>query len=246
MLLIDIGNTRVKAARWSAGESTALPALATHAPKFDIWQQALVLNPPLTRALIANVAGAAIGNSLAAFIRSHCGIEPEFVRTRLECNGMRTAYRDPAQLGVDRWLAALAAFSAERAAVCVIDAGTALTVDIVDANGLHLGGMIAPGPELMRESLVRGTAQLASGGIEQVDAFADNTADAISLGCGDATRGLLHCVAQRLEAHAPGTHYRWYLTGGGAPLVAALLDRQWVQVPDLVLRGLAVVAGVNP
>ena len=158
---------------------------------------------------------------------------------------MRTAYRDPAQLGVDRWLAALAAFAAERSAVCVIDAGTALTVDIVDDSGLHLGGLIAPGPELMRESLVRGTAQLASGCIEQVNAFADNTADAISLGCGDATRGVLRGVAERLESRAPGERYRWYLTGGAAPLVAALLERQWIQVPDLVLRGLAVVAGAT-
>lgn len=243
MLLIDIGNTRIKAARWAAGAGEALPPLATRAPEFTIWEQALAAAPPVTRVLVGNVAGEATRAAVAAFARAYCKVEPEFVRPQAERCGMRTAYRDVSQLGVDRWLAALAAYAAERAAVCVIDAGTALTVDIVDEDGLHLGGLIAPGPELMRQSLVRGTARLASSGIDSVHAFADNTADGISLGCGDATRGLMRCVADRLEARNPGTSYRWYLTGGAAPLVAALIDMHWVEMPDLVLRGLAVVAG---
>lgn len=242
MLLIDIGNTRIKAALRDADRYESLPPLATDAPDFTAWEPALAAGAAGTRAVIGNVAGENVGRAVAQFVQRQCGVVAEFPAVAEECAGMRTAYRNPRQLGVDRWLAALAAWASERMPVCVIDAGTALTVDIVDREATHIGGLIAPGPELMRESLVRGTARLASGGIEQVSAFADNTADAISLGCGDATRGLLRCVAERLAARDPGVDYRWYLTGGAAPLIAALIDMNWVAVPDLVLRGLAVTA----
>ena len=126
--------------------------------------------------------------------------------------------------------------------MCVIDVGTALTVDVVTTDGSHLGGLIAPGPELLRLSLTRGTAQLESEGLSLVDGFADNTRDAISLGCTDAIGGLFDRVAARL---APRVHFQWYLTGGAGALVEALLPVSARHVPDLVLRGLAVLASTE-
>lgn len=238
LLLVDIGNSRIKAALATHGDWLALAPLATAAPDLGIWEAALAGCTP-ARVLASSVAGASAGQALVAFAARHWQCTVEFAKVRVTHAGMTTRYRDPAQLGIDRWLAALAAWCEAQGPVCVIDAGTALTVDIVDADASHRGGLIAPGPELMRESLSRGTARLASTHLAPVLDFADNTEDAISLGCTEATRGLIASVAERLASRAAGQDYRWYLTGGAAPLVRALCARPWHEAPALVLHGLA-------
>ena len=244
MLLIDIGNTRIKAALVQDGEPFMLPAAGTreHAP-FASWAEHISSHPQ--RVLVSNVAGAEMAMHVVRYARERWQLDPEFAvpcRTRA---GMTTRYQQPEKLGVDRWLAALAAYHEARGAVCVIDVGTALTVDVVTSDGTHLGGLIAPGPDLLRLSLTRGTAQLESEGLSLVEGFADNTRDAISLGCTDALGGLLQRVSARLEQHQPREDFRWYLTGGAGPLVEALLPVPAVHLPDLVLRGLAVLALTN-
>ena len=241
MLLVDIGNTRVKAALVDGGGVRLLPAGATRgADPFCEWAASITTRP--ARLLIANVAGAEVATHLVRYARDRWQLDAEFAVPCRSRAGMTTRYGTPEKLGVDRWLAALAAYHEERGAVCVVDVGTALTVDVVTAQGSHLGGLIAPGPDLMRTSLTRGTAQLESEDLTVVQGFADNTRDAISLGCTDAIGGLLQRVAARLGWVAPRQTFRWYLTGGAAPLVEALLPEPAVHLPDLVLRGLAVLA----
>ena len=244
MLLIDIGNTRIKAACLETDELRPLPAVATAAAEpFVTWAGSVPLRP--TRLLAANVAGASVAAKLVLYARERWDREVEFVSPRRSCAGMTTHYAEPTRLGVDRWLAALAGFHRNHHAVCVIDVGTALTVDVVLADGSHLGGLIAPGPDLMRTSLTRGTAQLESDAIDPVDGFADNTRDAISLGCGDAIVGLLDRVAIRLARLTPPTAFDWIVTGGAAPTVVARLERAHTVVPDLVLQGLLVYAAAE-
>jgi type III pantothenate kinase len=244
MLLIDAGNSRIKAARREGGSLRPLPALATRAPAdFADWADE---SPAPPRILVSNVAGADVAAALTAFAVQRWRLTPEFVRPERSFAGMTTRYANPHQLGVDRWLAALAGFHLGGGPVCVVDAGTALTVDVVLGDGTHLGGLIAPGPELMRASLTRGTAQLASDGIAEVSTFADNMHDAISLGCTDALAGLIDRVAARLPRVAPGSSFRWFLTGGGAPALLPLVPAHCEHVPDLVLRGLALHADASP
>ena len=244
MLLIDIGNTRVKAALLRGEDMMLLPPAATHGDDaFASW--AVYVEHAPSRALVSNVAGAEVAMHLAGFVRDRWGLEPEFALPVRSRAGMTTRYQEPHRLGVDRWLAALAAWREACGAVCVIDVGTALTVDVVLADGTHLGGLIAPGPDLLRTSLTRGTAQLESDGLGLVAGFADNTRDAISLGCTDARGGLFIRVAERLAHLDPRAQFRWYLTGGAAPLVEALLPVPALHVPDLVLRGLAVLAAAT-
>ena len=244
MLLVDIGNTRVKAALIEGGAALMLPAAGTRDQlPFEGWEQAITSAPQ--RVLVSNVAGPDMAMHLVRYTRERWQLDPEFALPCRHRAGMTTRYQQPEKLGVDRWLAALAAYHEARAAVCVIDVGTALTVDVVTTDGTHLGGLIAPGPDLLRTSLTRGTAQLESEGLSLVEGFADNTRDAISLGCTDALGGLLLRVAARLEQHQPREEFHWYLTGGAAPLVEALLPTSAVHLPDLVLRGLAVLAMSN-
>lgn len=241
MLLVDIGNTRVKAALVQGGGAHLLPPGATRGGEpFGAWAAAISTRP--ARLLVANVAGREIAMHLVRYARERWQLDAEFAVPCRSRAGMTTHYARPEKLGVDRWLAALAAYHEQRGPVCVIDAGTALTVDVVTADGSHLGGLIAPGPDLMRTSLTRSTAQLHSEELSLVDGFADNTRDAISLGCTDAIGGLLQRVAARLERVEPRQHFHWYLTGGAAPLVEALLPVPALHLPDLVLRGLAVLA----
>ena len=246
MLLVDIGNSRIKGAYEDNGELLELPPVATAAsPALHEWAIRFSSTEQLQRILVSNVAGVQVAGAFGQFAFEHWHIEPEFVRPRRECGGMKTHYEDPEQLGVDRWLSALAAYDATRGAVCVIDAGTALTVDVVDHNGEHLGGLIAPGPDLMRESLSRRTAQLDANGVSKVRGFATNTRDAISQGCDSAVRGLFASVERDLAAAAAHTSFHWYLTGGAAGSVRELLDVEYEDAPDLVLRGLALLGRMD-
>jgi type III pantothenate kinase len=246
MLLVDIGNSRIKGVCDDNGELLALPPLATGVSSpFADWQARLSNRRDLRRILVSNVAGPEVAGAFGQFAFEHWRVEPEFVHPRRECAGMKTRYDNPEQLGVDRWLSALAAYDSTRGAVCVIDAGTALTVDIVDHGGEHLGGLIAPGPDLMRESLTRRTAQLEARSASRGSGFATNTRDAISRGCDAAVRGLFTCVERDLAATVPATSFHWYLTGGAAGSIRHLLDVDYEDAPDLVLRGLALVGRVG-
>ena len=119
-------------------------------------------------------------------------------QARFEHDGvvLRNGYRNASQLGVDRWHALIAARAAhpDRPLV-VVTAGTATTVDGVTADGVFVGGAIAPGVRMMFESLARGTANLpfASG---QMAAFPDNTDDAIASGVLGAQLGLIERFAR--------------------------------------------------
>ncbi|MEX2479949.1 MAG: type III pantothenate kinase [Gammaproteobacteria bacterium] len=244
LLLIDIGNTRIKAAAWHGGELEALPALPTAAATdWRPWLADLRPSGQPRRVLVSNVAGIEVAGELARHVFDTWGIEAEFVVPTRRCHGMTTSYREPARLGVDRWLAALAAWHLHPGAVAVVDLGTALTIDVVDTGGRHLGGLIAPGLELMRTSLTRGTAQLASTGIAAVAGFGTNTEDGISLGCWSAVAGLLRETRARVNRTPGCDDAVWFLTGGGASDIQGMFDWPVQCSPDLVLRGLVVSAG---
>ncbi len=239
-LLIDIGNSRIKGGIELHGVIGLLTPCAWR--KMAVPDACTRMFEALMRPdqiLVANVAGNAVATGLTEWCRTHWDLVPEFLSVRNPCAGMRTLYERPTQLGVDRWLAALAGFVHVRGAVCVVDAGTALTVDVVTANGEHRGGLISPGLALMARSLTQGTAQLSLEHVESVDRFATNTTHAISLGCREALAGLLCRVAERW-AQELGETPRWLLTGGEAETIRELCPVAVDILPDLVLRGLSL------
>lgn len=242
MLLIDIGNSRIKAGQCLRGDIRQLkPCEWRKAQPQDCWGSVLQGLPRPERVMVSNVAGNAIATALKAWVGERWQLEPEFVTVRQDFAGIHTRYDRPAQLGVDRWLAALAGFHLAKGPCCVIDSGTALTVDIVTDEGQHIGGLIAPGLNLMVRSLTQGTAQLALDEVQSVDCFATNTAAAISLGCREAVAGLITRVAERLARDVPGEP-AWFVTGGEAKTIEELSPLPLKRVPDLVLQGLRIVA----
>ncbi len=245
-LLIDIGNSRIKAGLEDAGKIRLLaPCEWRKLSAADAFTHCFGALPRPARVLVSNVAGNAIATALTQWANERWALVPEFITVHTDCAGMHTCYERPAQLGIDRWLAALAGFAYARGAVCVVDAGTALTVDVVTAGGEHRGGLIAPGMTLMARSLTQGTAQLSLDQVQAIDRFATNTAQAISLGCREALAGILLRVAERWRRELFDTP-RWLATGGEAEVIKELSPVAIEVLPDLVLRGLALAADAAP
>jgi type III pantothenate kinase len=203
---------------------------------------------PVDAVLAATVAGDASAAALAEAARITAGVEPQFVATVREAAGVRNGYADPSLLGVDRWLAVIGAYHRIRGACVVADIGTAATIDVVAADGQHRGGFIVPGPALMVSSLVSGTSDLGarheSSGPASGARFADNTRDAMERGCRLAVAALIDRSVE--EAAEGGRRPALLLTGGAAADVQPDLRCPVESVPNLVLRGLAVLAGAEP
>lgn len=245
MLLVDIGNSRVKWARWERGVMGAQSAVAHDGWSPDDWRRTLFAGGPVERVVVASVAGPACRAALAAATERAVGRTAEFVSSSRAAVGVRNGYADPSQLGVDRWLAIIGAWHRVRGHCVVADVGTALTVDVVGADGRHHGGYIVPGPRLMVSSLHRGTSDLealsAASPATAGTAFADNTRAAIERGCRVAGAALVdRSVAD--AAAALGGPPVLLVTGGAAAELRPCLRNPSEEVPDLVLRGLAAWA----
>jgi type III pantothenate kinase len=246
ILLIDIGNTRIKWARFERGalqpQSAAVHATWTAQTLVETILQA---GEVADRVLVSNVGGPRIGDAIRTAVSETWKIEPEFVTSSAAAGGVRNAYPQPANLGVDRWLAVIGAHALERGAVfCVVSAGTALTIDGVDADGRHLGGLIVPGPDLMISSLLRNTseiAQRAQQGSTGDGLFADNTLGAIRQGAEHALGALVERAFEAMRREL-GQTPKLLLTGGASDRLEKSIGLPYRVVVDLVLQGLAVIA----
>ena len=246
VLLVDVGNSRVKWARCERGVLGAQQAADHAAWTVTDWRAELFAGAAVERVVAASVAGGASLAALDEAARVATGRGIERVTTQREAAGVVNGYADPGLLGVDRWLAAIGAWRQVRGACVIADIGTAATVDVVASDGRHRGGYIVPGPRLMVASLLQGTSDLASFHATSPPgmgpAFADNTRDAIERGCRVALAAWVdRCVAD--AGKLLGTAPRLLLTGGALPEVRPYLESRGEEVPDLVLQGLASVAG---
>ena len=244
-LLIDIGNTRVK---WATCDDRGIGAMraASYAnwTEHDVRQHVLMHDTPVAEVLVSNVGGNAIARLIGDTVRAAWAVEPVFVRARAFQCGVRNGYRQPEQLGVDRWLSVLAAYDATHAAVCVVSVGTATTVDAVTSAGEHLGGVIVPGPELMIASLMKNTSDIADRARDDdvgASLFADSTLSAIYQGANYALAALVERAAEALQRRC-GVSPAIVLTGGASTRIDSTLRLAYRTIPDLVLRGLALVA----
>lgn len=245
LLLIDIGNTRIKWARLE-GQTLGAQSAAIHAAwtRDDFINTILRTSARADRVLVSNVGGVKIGELVRAALADTWNVAAEFAKSTAQAGDVRTGYSDPAKLGVDRWLAVIAAHALERRAACVVSVGTAMTIDGVDAAGRHLGGVIVPGPDLMVSSLLHNTSDIArraQQGSVKAALFADNTFGAVQQGAVHALAALIErafATMQREVNEQPAL----LLTGGASDAVGAALALPYRSTPDLVLRGLAVLA----
>ncbi|WP_137718920.1 type III pantothenate kinase [Methylobacillus flagellatus] len=241
LLAIDSGNTRTKWALFDlAGTLQAHDAalnLAFNAPP-AAWQLA-------TRVIVCNVAGAARAEHLARLLQP-LGVTVQWLTASAAAGGVLNHYRQPGQLGADRWAALVAAWQRLRGSCVVVNAGTAVTIDALQADAaggkaVFLGGLIVPGLRLMRQSLAQGTAGVDAP-VGAVLDFPQTTADAVSSGALAAIGGAVLNMHHRLQQQA-GSAPHCLISGGDGPALLAWLRAQGMNKhielePHLVLHGL--------
>lgn len=232
MLLIDVGNSRIK---WALAEGAVwLQQGALELADVALLAREFAALPVPARILVSNVAGDAVARQ----IRAACAAweQPvEFVAAQAVQCGVRNCYELPSQLGSDRWAALIAAWHHAHAACLVVHCGTATTVDMLSADGEFRGGLILPGIELMQQSLAA-----AANGLGAMrgswSALPCNTADAMTSGAIQAT-----CGAIRAQYALLGQAGSCLLAGGAADSIAPHLSLPYERVDNLVLRGLQII-----
>ena len=242
-LLVDIGNTRVK---WACAEGgtlyghdgftytrdTLAALLASH------WRS---LAQP-GQVCIASVADAGATAEVLVYARKTWSLEARQAVTEKERAGLTNAYAQVSAMGVDRWLAMLAAWNRYKRPVCVIDCGTAITVDVILEDGLHAGGFILPGLSLTASALERQTHGI-QGHREMTPELelGRSTSDCISNGFAFALAGLVdRCAAMVREKE--GVELCFVVTGGWAEQALPFLPGQSSHEPHIVLEGLSLIS----
>ena len=240
-LLLDIGNTRIK---WAFADGSSLrdPGAVVHADGHDAAIDAVVgsLRPGVREAVAVCVAGARLADELGTRLAAACGADLRLIAATAHAAGVSNGYEDCTQLGADRWAAIVGGWHHAVGPVVVVDAGTAVTIDLVAAGGHHRGGLILPGLHLMATGLGAGTADIAGfaargPGPGGEDWFGRSTAEAVARGA----RFAISAAVQRAVAEFPDEGSpALILTGGDAP---DLLDELPAAEhrPLLVLEGLA-------
>ncbi len=233
ILAVDAGNTRIKWGLHADGAWLEQSWTPTAQPQLET--QWLHLPQP-QQVLVSNVAGSDAESAIVAASRQW-RIQPCFIRPQAAQCGVINGYAEPGQLGPDRWAALIAARHLHPGHdLLVVQAGTATTIDTLDASGHFRGGLILPGLDLMLDALARNTAGLARH-CGKMSPFPDNTADAIFSGAANAIAGAVERSYQRL-ANQP----LCLLSGGDMDILLPLLSIPAHKVDHLVLQGLLRIA----
>ena len=233
--LFDLGNSRLKCAVLHDDGSVGQVIALTHDASDFLEQLQAALPTRGDSACLSSVAAPALTMAVVEVLVSRYQ-RVSLARSVAQLAGVRIAYADPSRLGVDRFLTLLAAHARAPGPWMVVGVGTALTVDLLDAQGLHHGGRIAPSPRVMRQALQRAAAHLPVQGGDYVE-FASDTLHALTSGCEGAALGLIE-RSLRLAGETLGEAPGLLLHGGGAEALA-LHFPQAVRAPSLVLEGLA-------
>lgn len=236
-LQLDVGNSGTK---WRLLAQGRVVLRGTYRPGDDLSRDALLDSAPAVHQIwIASVAGAEAEHALADMLARRWGVQPWFARSTARCGPVYNSYREPERMGVDRWLAMLAAWRRVQGRVCVVDAGSALTVDLLSDSGHHEGGYIIPGPTLMERALLLDTERVR---FAEEAAYAltpgSSTAEAVRHGIALAQAGALALAMDRAGV-APA---QLVFCGGWGETLRQLLDRGGEYLPDLVFEGLEIQA----
>ena len=243
-LLFDVGNTHLK---WGVLKNDRISRTGSisHENLKESGFNSVTRRLPRSvgEVLVSNVAGTSFATRLASVIGIHCNTDIHFARCDKSAFGLTNSYKQPRRMGVDRWVAMIGARAEFRSALCVVDAGTAITIDVIDRNGMHLGGQIIPGIQLMQMSLSTDTSDIGSVGRKTagpaggMQLFASNTHAAVRNGVMGAACGSVERAVRIMRS--TGLRPKIVLTGGDASRILKQLDGNVIHRPNLVLQGLA-------
>lgn len=245
-LLVDIGNNRTK---WALKQQNGAlrPMHACENANIANNADLRTMIGQSTKIVLACVAGEGVLQQFKALIPEKTALH--VMQAQAETCGVFNGYAQPETLGVDRWAALLGAWGMRRAPCVVVNAGTAITVDALNADGEFLGGTITPGLRLMMQSLRSSTAQLdVDIKTMEIEDFPDKTSEAIYAGCLNAALGAIGAMAGNLAKHCD-TMPELVLSGGDAEVLKNALQRMpfanlhvksVIMTENLVLQGLAL------
>ncbi len=244
-LLIDLGNSRMKWACCSDGTLSRQGACDSTKAEFDNsakphWKEL----PVPEQVVYCAVAGQELAERLEALAQELWQLQVHRLVPQKQLLGLHCNYKKPEQLGADRWAAMIGAYSRIQNALCVVDCGTAVTVDALAADGRHQGGLIIPGRTLMRRALGDHTGaigQVHEGGINPASV---DTQGAVNTGCLLAVAAFIDSAVQIYQDMLVDP-MQVLITGGDAGPILAHLKSQAREVPELVLLGLAEYAGLD-
>ncbi len=242
ILLIDIGNTRLKWALLKNEKMIEKNIFSWQENKLEAtlgehWEQ---LEKP-EAIYVSNVAGDVIRTIISQWCLAKWQITPIFATVSDFCCGVTNSYSDPEKLGVDRWLAMIAAWSPRKKNVCIFDCGSAVTMDVVSSDGTHQGGMIAPGLSLSARALTDHTHALSAEESASFPMLANNTEDAINSGCYHQFIGGIQYMINKTQQQF-GSGMEYIITGGDAEIALAALDLGMSHEPELILQGLLLIS----
>lgn len=243
-LLMDVGNTRLK---WGVLDDDNIRRTG-HIAHDRIRERGLrELTSKLPRRVdvvfASNVAGTSFATRLSGVVGIHCHCDVRFARSERRGWGVTNSYRQPRRMGVDRWVAMVGAWAETQAACLIVDVGTAVTIDALDDDGVHLGGQIIPGVVTMAQSLSSATSDIplvrasAKRVANDLEMFGRNTAAAVREGSQNAVVGAIERAVRTLQSN--GYDPTIVLTGGDASRILKSLDEALLHRPHLVLQGLA-------
>lgn len=219
-IVVDVGNSRMKWGRCENGRVAEMVSLP-HDSTVEWKRQAEAWSvDELTRWTVAGVAPQSL-HRFNSWLSAR-GVTPKIITSELFENGgpteLASAVEEISRIGVDRLLTSLAAYSCSppSSSVAVINVGTAMTIDFVTRVGIHVGGVILPGPQLMTRSLNAHTAKLPLIEIDPVlpvSIWGKNTEEAIELGIANAILGAADQLVWDWAVHVEQPPWV-YATGG--------------------------------
>lgn len=240
-LAVDLGNSRWKLARTDAGEIEQV-ADGGYGDQIALRNQLTTYAGDVDAAWIASVQDAQTSGQIEELITEVLSVPATRVGSTDPMPNLVSGYQKPEQLGVDRLMAMVAARALTERPLCVVDAGTAVTIDFVDAGGRHLGGFILPGSRLFRDSLLANTSIPRDSLIDEDAVLGRDTPTAVALGSRYAISGVVEHFISGSGALFDQQPVELITGGGDIDRYLPMMPFAYTRLDHLVLRGLAVVA----
>lgn len=243
ILILDIGNSRVKWAVYTLiDRQYKQHGVFENSSDVDVMLERVfsVFKPmPIW---ISRVGKAELASQVEGWFRAKWGVNPTLVQVKAEEFGVVNGYEIPEKMGVDRWMAIIAGWQYYKRAFCVIDCGTAITVDCVNNEGVHLGGVIMPGVKSTKKALIENTT-IENMVMTDCKLLAGDTEDAVSSGVWHAVCGGVTMILNEVRSIVP--EFKICLCGGDALYLESCLNVEAEVMNNLVIEGVCMVALAN-
>jgi type III pantothenate kinase len=241
VLLIDVGNSNMKWSWWDESRSLSVKMLRHRGlPADELASRAFADEAAPSRIVLASVAAEGLAAGLDRWMAEHWQLNAQRVKASSKACGVTNGYIEPQQLGVDRWLTLIAARQLGKTPACIVDCGTAITVDVIDGEGRHRGGLILPGFDLMRDALLADTCIPRIGTADATSLLARDTRTGVAAAALHAASALVERIMRSLQDEGGG--FRLLLTGSDAERLQAGLGIPAEIERNLVMLGLAQLA----